>query len=388
MRQRQGAPSPVPRIPWSAVPFPERPWLAHPERYVVSFTTELPFGLALDEQWRVSLEQPHELEAVTVDQVSVTFYPAEEPPALPGYFSLLPDFEAVLADFGDRALPVSRTICEFVTHPAERWELSALVMSRSFDQGLNALNRILAEYAIETMDWTVREVAKEDLPAIALVSFKDLEAPWYAHQFLRLHDLDGLVKEPLPEELRRRVAQRAAIVTSEGDIRAFHRHRTRADRSPDQGRYAETVIEASMAIEAYVVWILNKRAEESGEPARAGDLLERHGLRRVLSQQMHEWLGGHWDITRPGTPLNQWYADLHELRNRCVHAGYRPNHREARAAILAGKALTDYFKERLQATGRGAWVEEGRARHEFHAITPYRWEDGSGEPCSERADEG
>jgi hypothetical protein len=188
------------------------------------------------------------------------------------------------------------------------------------------------------MDWTAHEVAKEDLPPVALMTFKDLRRPYYAHELLRLHYLDATIKRPLDEALLHKIEHRAMEPTREPDIRPFHHHRVRADRLPDQGRYAEAVIEASLAIESFIRWLLARRNLEVGtdEPDPSTRLQER-GVTAVVRRDLHPWLGGQWDLTRADTPVGRWLRDMQQLRNRCVHAGYRPTYREADKAVLAGK---------------------------------------------------
>jgi hypothetical protein len=47
----------VGRVRWTDVPFAQFPWRSERDRYVVSFTTELPFQLPIEDQWTVAIGQ-------------------------------------------------------------------------------------------------------------------------------------------------------------------------------------------------------------------------------------------------------------------------------------------------------------------------------------------
>jgi hypothetical protein len=55
---------------------------------------------------------------------------------------------------------------------------------------------------------------------------------------------------------------------------------------------------------------------------------------------------GNWRLDGSG-PVATWYSDLADLRNRCVHAGYRPTNDEALAASRAQYGLRDFIVDRL-----------------------------------------
>jgi hypothetical protein len=55
---------------------------------------------------------------------------------------------------------------------------------------------------------------------------------------------------------------------------------------------------------------------------------------------------GNWRLDGSG-PVATWYKNLANLRNRCVHAGYRPTSNEALAASRAQHDLRDFVADRL-----------------------------------------
>jgi hypothetical protein len=303
--------------------------------------------------------QPNELQAVTNDTVRLSLGSSTQPASLPQHLSVLPNWDVVAWEFAYRALPEGRTLAEFVLAPAKHWEPTDEVLARCFDQGLEALNRLLAEYSIATMDPDVHEVSKEELPALALVTFKDLKRPYYSHAILRLHGRDSLVKEPLSAPTLAGIASRVETSASHGGMHAFHVQRVRADRLIHQGNYRECVMAASIAIESLVAGFLRRRMEELGsDPDGVERLFERKGILGVVRSDLHPWLGGRWDADDVRTAAGQWRRYVHDVRTRVVHTGHRPNYREAGAALDAGKAFSAYTFKRLRETGRSTWLDE------------------------------
>lgn len=352
----------VPRRAWADVPFSRRPWRWRRRRgrYAITFQTELPFGLPLGSNnlWGADIRQLNEFQAVTHETVRISLGSSSQPPELPQHLSVLPNWNAVLRDFAHRALPQGRTLAEFVVAPAKHWEPTDEILTRCFDQGLEALNRLIAEYSIATMDPEVHEVSKEELPALALVTFKDLKAPYYAHTILRLHRRDSVIKERLPTSTFDRIAARVDAPASQGGMHAFHIQRVRADRLIHQGSYSECVIAASIAIEALVAWLVRRRMDELGRERESIErLFERKGILGVVRSDLHPWLGGRWDAGDARTAAGQWRRHIHDVRTRVVHGGYRPNYREAGAALDAGKVISAYSFERLRETGRATWLD-------------------------------
>ena len=42
----------------------------------------------------------------------------------------------------------------------------------------------------------------------------------------------------------------------------------------------------------------------------------------MSKRELSNRLGGIWDITKLGTPINNWYRSTYLLRDRVTHAGY------------------------------------------------------------------
>lgn len=68
----------------------------------------------------------------------------------------------------------------------------------------------------------------------------------------------------------------------------------------------------------------------------------RSPLSTRLRNRYHVRLEGGWDADKPGHPINEWDRKVAWLRNRVVHAGYRPTEQQAADALDASKAVETY----------------------------------------------
>lgn len=365
----------VRRIPWDAVPFQDREWRGSRGRFVLSFVTELPFEIPVGRitGWALTLDEPHETPRVTHDEVLISLSPSSHPQRLPQHLSAVPDWTAVVANFNRFAKAVPCTFSELCLEPGPDWRPEGEILTRCFDQGLSALNRFLIEYAIATMDPSVRDVSKEDLPAIALVTFKDLEARYYSHTYLRLHYLDGIEKRALTEDECEVIEERLRR-DDDALLRTYHQQRVRADRLPDQGDYAGTVLATAIAIESLVSWALVRHSSERDSTiTQPVSRLMRRGIVRVVTEQL-SWLDGDWSVDGQDSPTGTWKIRVADLRNKIVHEGSRPDYRQAVDAMEAGKSFSDTLFGRLRATGRALWTDEARAPSNSVVRGRYQWD--------------
>jgi hypothetical protein len=92
--------------------------------------------------------------------------------------------------------------------------------------------------------------------------------------------------------------------------------------------------------------------EEGTSPDDARDLCFNPNwtlARRIKSSETYaSRLGGsHWKLGGSG-PVANWYNNVAALRNRCVHAGYRPTSEETERAIKSKKELGNFIAARLK----------------------------------------
>ncbi|MDQ3571455.1 MAG: hypothetical protein M3383_01180 [Actinomycetota bacterium] len=361
--------------PWEEVPFDRHPWVRTCGRFFLTFTTELPFEIPLDDQdqWLIDVDQPNELPSVTDNRVTVCLHGSSHPQRIPQHLSVLPNWAEVLAQFRRAARPALSTLCELILEPGPRFEPTDEALTRCFDQGLRALNRILAEYEVVTTDFTIRDLAKEDLPPLAVVTFKDLHAPYYSHTYMRLHPLDGIEKRAMSDELKSKIVDRLG---SEHDpvIKTHHWERVRARRLLDQGRYRESVLATATAIESLVAWALSRRSEERDADSRGSvEATMQASIVGVVRTKL-SWLGGDWDPGASGTAAHAWKRCVADLRNGIVHRGEQPTYRQAAQAYDSAAEMASYIVDRLRSTGRDAWINDLRIGEIEVIDSRYEWE--------------
>lgn len=117
------------------------------------------------------------------------------------------------------------------------------------------------------------------------------------------------------------------------------------------GDFAAAVVTIHTAGEVFFDALLLRMAWEEmehspGSPLTreevAGWFTSRSPLSSRLRTRYDVRLEGGWDPDRLGHPLHDWDRKVARLRNRIVHAGYRPTEREAAAALDAAKAAEAY----------------------------------------------
>lgn len=63
-----------------------------------------------------------------------------------------------------------------------------------------------------------------------------------------------------------------------------------------------------------------------------------------IKRELSNRLGGIWDITKLGTPINNWYRSTYLLRDRVTHAGYNPCSEDVMHCIDCSMKFTKYIE--------------------------------------------
>ncbi len=132
----------------------------------------------------------------------------------------------------------------------------------------------------------------------------------------------------------------------EGDpILLFAERLLIAKAEASAGEFGGAVLEAAIAAEILLDALLGLMLwEERPSEVVAAAVLAKSVSERLRSEY-HGRLGGNWDQDGSGE-IGAWRRNLANLRNRVVHAGYRPSEEEAMAAIGAAAALEEFVAER------------------------------------------
>ncbi|WP_431938643.1 hypothetical protein [Nocardia grenadensis] len=112
-----------------------------------------------------------------------------------------------------------------------------------------------------------------------------------------------------------------------------------------EGNFAGAVIQFAIACEVLLDSLLGMTLWEAGtNEADAAVIFSMEIAPRIRTQYAHR-LGGNWQLGSGA--LGDWDANVAALRNRVVHAGYRPTRAEAFRASESFDALTQFVADRV-----------------------------------------
>jgi hypothetical protein len=177
---------------------------------------------------------------------------------------------------------------------------------------------------------------------------------------LRVNDEGAYPTEP-PDDLTADQAAeivRRSQLSEEGEpyIAVWHWRRLAFRALHVDGDYAAAVVFTQTAGEVFFDSLLLRLAWEEIRSFRGSCLTReevaqwfsaRNPLSHRLRAEYHGRLNGGWDADRPGNPVYEWDRKVARLRNRIVHAGYRPTVREAEDAFEALLAVETYVFDML-----------------------------------------
>lgn len=117
-----------------------------------------------------------------------------------------------------------------------------------------------------------------------------------------------------------------------------------------QGQYAESVIQSAIAAEVLIQSILMMMLWEESipeeNPQEAASVLGSRMAARLSRHYASRLGGGGWNLS-DGGPVERWHNATANVRNRIVHAGYRPSRAEAESAYEALADLELFICDRL-----------------------------------------
>lgn len=250
-------------------------------------------------------------------------------------------------------IDTSITVAEAVTRllaPTEDGVLAA------FDRCMARIDNIVRAYGLVT-GHAAASVTKQRMPDVVLYMTKEvLDRRWSAWSPLKLSDNMVIRYSPptLDVESQQRIFTFAAGMPDNDPVVSYLELSAEARRSLQrEGDTRAAAIYAETACEVLLDGVLQSMLWEEGmisEDAAAQYFTLNWTLaRRVKSHvTFAARLGGsHWTLAGDG-PVANWYSNVAALRNRCVHAGYRPSAGEVAVADKSKKALRDYVAKRLQ----------------------------------------
>ncbi len=112
-----------------------------------------------------------------------------------------------------------------------------------------------------------------------------------------------------------------------------------------QGFYEESVLNSQIAVEVFIKTLLRELLKAEGKSDTEIDtFIEETPFMSMIKRELSNRLGGIWDITKLGTPINNWYSSTYLLRDRVTHAGYNPCSEEVIHCIDCSMKFTKYIE--------------------------------------------
>jgi hypothetical protein len=246
-----------------------------------------------------------------------------------------------------------QTVVEAVTQLTEE---TAEGVSLAFERCVKRINEIVIAYGL-ALNHAIAPVTPQRLPQF--VTYMTRNA--YSEEFSRAaifdlghyNDVRRLVPPELDNETQATMISMIAATVIGDPVLPYLELSAEARRSLHrEGDTRASAIYSQAACEVLLDSVLQAMLwEESMLPSDAVKKFFAQnsslGARVRNSNTYAPRLGtGHWRLDGSG-PVANWYSNVAALRNRCVHAGYRPSHGEAKAGLEAQLALRDFVADRL-----------------------------------------
>ena len=239
-------------------------------------------------------------------------------------------------------------------HAALEGEDPTTDLAFSFHRCLRIFNLFLQTALLLTGDIRIRMISPHDLRPVVVIGALEQAKEWRALTAMYVYfgaGHEGVLTTDKPfseDELNDGLY---AVMTNKPYLTAAI-WRSRAQRALRQtGDAADAVISFQVAAESLLFDTYRMLLVDEGcSSAEISALLsEEIPFKSLLTRKLPQKLGGTWDVTREGTPIGQYWANLYLVRNSIIHAGMHAHGGHAEAAQTAYWALRDYIEARLWA---------------------------------------
>lgn len=251
-------------------------------------------------------------------------------------------------------------------------------LNEAFDRCIKECEIFLEAYVQTTNDFRTGFVNRSTvLPAVPFVQFDPATRRVSAESSLRVNGEGAYPSEPPPDLSEAQLFEIAERATnSQLDhpwVLILHWRRLAFRSLHVDGDYAASVVFTQTAGEVFFDAMLMSLGWEDLESGRLPDLtreaiLEWFKPKSSMSSKLKSYytderriLGG-WYQANKGNPIFDFEHDVLRLRNRIVHAGYRPSDREAELAFEIEDKASSFAIECLLR-------DSNRTRYPFTALT-------------------
>jgi hypothetical protein len=221
-----------------------------------------------------------------------------------------------------------------------------LALNEAFDRCIRECEAFLEAYVQTSRDFRSGFINRSTVLPMVPAIMIDPTTRRTESTGLRVNDEGAYPTEP-PADLTREQADEIGHrlrLSEEGEpyIAVWHWRRLAFRALHVDGDYAAAVVFTQTAGEVFFDSLLLRLAWEEIRTFRDSSLTKddvaqwfsaRNPLSHRLRAEYHGRLVGGWDASQPSNPIYEWDQKVARLRNRVVHAGYRPTSREAQDAF-------------------------------------------------------
>lgn len=225
-------------------------------------------------------------------------------------------------------------------------------ISDALDHCLTRIQQVSTASGLVTGQ-SAKLVTREQLPLIIPMCQRNLDGDvWSNFSMYQLHSNDVVRYAPatLDEEGVSRLGHFLRATVRSEPLISYLDLRAEAERLLErEGDTRTSVIMLAASCEVLLDLLLLAMLWEDGSSAEvAADVFSNgNGIASRVKKLYAERIGGTWNLVQSG-PVKNWLDSVADLRNRCVHGGYRPTPDRAEAAMSAADDLRLFIVERLK----------------------------------------
>lgn len=220
-----------------------------------------------------------------------------------------------------------------------------------FEYSLEELNKQIIAYTVCTKDDSCFRINKETLFPIVITNLVNLEEKISNQSVFTLHRNFCYKKDNISHNKINDFIRHYKIYDEQTNpMLHVESYLLKANRKLREGFYDEAVISVQTSIEILINIIYKEILVCSNHTEiDIQNRLEDKSFMSIIKKELFKYLGGTWDITRSGTPIQEWYDDTYRIRNKIVHTGYYPTFKETDLAINAAMRFRDFIFDRVRA---------------------------------------
>lgn len=204
-----------------------------------------------------------------------------------------------------------------------------------FDTCIDHLNFFITSFKISQKDRDVYRINLSMLQTMSLIRIIRVSDWSYEHSIFMLHHNIPYIKKRLTMEQQEDVIHYASVIKRERNPMILSEElMLDAYRKINEGFYNDALITAQTSLESLIrnlareLLILEGKSE-----TEVLTWMEDTPFMSIIKTKMGGWIGGRWDKSHIGSPVQTWYDNGYSLRNRVIHTGRNVEKTEVIEAI-------------------------------------------------------